>query len=544
MDLKTMKRIRLVEVKPKNILLVLGIVLSTALSVAASLLLSALVDLLSTADEFDTQTVSYLMGLLILLIASVVASITLGTYLPLRVSLRKSMEYSRDVMDGVLGMSQRVFRGHERGYYINLVTNSAFTCGDIYGTLNVELIGNALCVALLLVVAATVSPWISLVYVIYIPLFVLVSRLPTRRIASMQREGLPTQDAFLTSTKKIVENKRPINVACAENYYAELYRRRSGAYLAFMERFRWWETVADKLPQLLSAVLTVISLAIAAWLHFSSGTTLGTVLFTYELSQLLQGPLNRCLEIVVNAQVNEAHVERIDRQEAERAEPSGYEGLWQDQGKLARIPEGTLYASDERQRVLFHCEDLAISKGSLVVIKGANGTGKSSLTDLLTGFADLGAFDGRVGLDRSLSSAAYLSRPILFVEGDVRENLFGTEPNLMAAEVLDIDFWDRDIAEDGSNLSFGEQQKLGLLRVFSQDANVIVLDEPFQNLDRTTIERLASYIAGLKGSHSVIAIMHSAELDGVADEILTIRNEGLEVSGANADALKKGGETE
>lgn len=542
MDLKTMKRIRLVEVKPKNILLALGIVLSTALSVAASLLLSALVDLLSAADEFDTQTVSYLMGLLILLIASVVASITLGTYLPLRVSLRKSMEYSRDVMDGVLGMSQRAFRGHERGYYINLVTNSAFTCGDIYGTLNVELIGNALCVALLLVAAATVSPWICLVYVIYIPLFVLVSRLPSRRIASMQREGLPTQDAFLTSTKKIVENKRSINVARAENYHAELYRRRSGAYLAFMERFRWWETVADNLPQLLSAVLTVISLAIAAWLHFSSGTTLGTVLFTYELSQLLQGPLNRCLEIVVNAQVNEVHVDRIDHQEAERTEPSGYEGLWRDQGELARIPEGTLYASAERERVLFRFDGLAIPKGSLVVVKGANGTGKSSLTDLLTGFADLDAFDGKAILDRTLSRTAYLSRPILFAEGDVRENLFGNEPNLEAAEVLGIDFWDRDIAEDGSNLSFGEQQKLGLLRVFSQDADIIVLDEPFQNLDRATIERLASYITGLKGSHSVIAIMHSTELDGVADEILTIRDERLEVSGANADAPKKGGE--
>ncbi len=147
--------------------------------------------------------------------------------------------------------------------------------------------------------------------------------------------------------------------------------------------------------------------------------------------------------------------------------------------------------------------------------------------NLMTGFTDIGILEGRMELDETLQNAAYLSHPILFADGSLEENMFGNKISPELLEMLDITFQDKNINESGSNLSYGEQQKLALLRVLSSDCGVIVLDEPFTNLDHETIGRLSDYIASLKNKKSIIAIMHSPELDQAADVILKIDNEQI-----------------
>lgn len=68
---------------------------------------------------------------------------------------------------------------------------------------------------------------------------------------------------------------------------------------------------------------------------------------------------------------------------------------------------------------------------------------------------------------------------------------------------------------------------MGLVRVFSSNAEVVVLDEPLMNLDEESIGNLTAYIAEIKKEKSIIAIMHSAELDAMADMILRIDNKKL-----------------
>ena len=107
--------------------------------------------------------------------------------------------------------------------------------------------------------------------------------------------------------------------------------------------------------------------------------------------------------------------------------------------------------------------------------------------------------------------------------------MFGKKMDKEVMEMLGIDYEDKIIDESGSNLSFGEQQKLGLLRVLSSDAETVVLDEPLTNLDRKTIESLTNYIVKKKNERSFIAIMHSTELDEAADIIIEIKDEKLYV---------------
>lgn len=470
----------------------------------------------------------YLMTILLVLLLSVVANIFFAQYLPLRLQLKKSMDYSQGVMNSLLKISQRNYQSREKGYYINLVTSSAFTCGDIYGHLNIELVGNVLCVVLMISMAAYINIYFGLAYLIYIPIFALLTQSPNKKIASFQKAGLPTQDSFLSGTKKIVEDKRAINIARAESYYSDLYKHRSEKYLSFVTKFRWYSILSRNLPTLLSALLTVATMGIAAKLYFDGIATIGTIFVIFQLSQLLQGPLNRCFEILIYRSINDVHIERIRDFNEQQYEESGFEKAYGEMGDLSFMIDGQVFSSADRTKKLFSIDRLAVPKNQLIVIKGGNGTGKSTLSNLLTGFTDIGIFDGSMQLDHSLSKASYLSRPILFADGDIKENMFGQPIDPDVFEMLGITFKDKIINESGSNLSFGEQQKLGLLRVLSSDAEVIILDEPFTNLDQESIDRVTAFISTIKNKKSIIAIMHSTEFDTLADKIFQINDGKLQ----------------
>ena len=90
--------------------------------------------------------------------------------------------------------------------------------------------------------------------------------------------------------------------------------------------------------------------------------------------------------------------------------------------------------------------------------------------------------------------------------------------------MLGIDFFEKEIDDEKVNLSFGEGQKLNLLRVLSSPSPVLVLDEPFTNLDKETIARLTDYLLKQKQNKAIIAITHSPELDAGADAIYAIRD--------------------
>ena len=102
--------------------------------------------------------------------------------------------------------------------------------------------------------------------------------------------------------------------------------------------------------------------------------------------------------------------------------------------------------------------------------------------------------------------------------------MFGKPVDERAKEILQIDFEDKIIDDSVNNLSFGEQQKVNLLRVLSSDSDIILLDEPFTNLDKDTINNLTGYLKELKEKKTIVAIMHSDQLDRYADQFIEISN--------------------
>lgn len=518
------------ELTPGNALCALGMVAATALSVAASAALGDVVDAVAASASLEAA-LPRLGAFLGVSLAAFAANLVLTQLLPARPYLRASVGASRGAIGSVLAAPQRVFARHDEGHYLNFASMVSLTYGDVYLTVSVLVVGGVACTALLVACAAAISPWIGALLAASVPVYLLAVDRPTAAAMRYQTQYLPRQDAWLGEGKRIAENRRAIAAERAQGHFAGRFGRATQEWLGFMRPFQSASSVAGALPAALSLALQAVSLAAAAALFAAGRIELGQIAVAWQLGALLQTPMGYVSMVKSYYQANRPSVDALRELDRSAAEPSGFEALLVERGVLVRTEGGSLYATPDRaaDHLLFSTGPLTIPKGTLTVLKGANGSGKSMLLDYLCGLSDVDDFDGRMELDASLARCAYLTYPVVVVTGSLEDNMFGVpaDPEVMATLGAGA-LAEKDIDGDVVNLSLGERQKLGLLRALSAHAETLLLDEPLTNLDQASAARLCAYVARVRDEGtSVICIMHSRDLDDAADLVLEIRDHRL-----------------
>ncbi len=512
----------IVDISIRNVARSVGVAASTLLAAATSVVVGRVVDGLASG----ASGVRALLALaLVLAAASAAATVLLGEWVPTWLGVRRFLDSAVACARDILAAPQRASERHGKGHFVNVLMNSTDTYGTLYAAASVRVPGAALALVGTVAIAALIDPLMAVLVVVYAPVLWLALRLPARSLAELQRDVLPVQDAWLGESKRIAENKRAVNAAGAEGYFSARYRERSEAFLRTVTRYRFLELLISSLPALLSCALAAAMMGAAAWRCASGAAGVGQVLVAYSLAQLVQAPITAIAQRVAQVRGNMPHVERLREVAASASKPSGFEALATGEKDLVARVEGALWATPARGeggRRLWEGE-LGVRPGELVVVRGANGTGKSRLLDFLCGLSDPADLDGRAELSPEVLRAAYLTYPVPVFAGDLAYNLLGGAADPEVARVLDLgDLPGRAITDQPLNLSLGERQKLGLLRALSRPEPAVLLDEPLANLDAATSARLCDYLAHLRGRRTVVAIMHSGELDAAADRIYEI----------------------
>lgn len=191
------------------------------------------------------------------------------------------------------------------------------------------------------------------------------------------------------------------------------------------------------------------------------------------------------------------------------------------------------YGAEENRRTIIRDLNLRVTRGDRIGIVGANGAGKSTLLKLLTG--EIAPDSGEVKLaktlngvvidqQRSLMAPEKTVRDVLAEGGDwievlgVRKHVHGYlkeflfDPALAEAKV--------------GTLSGGERSRLLLAREFARASNLLVLDEPTNDLDLETLDLLQEVIADYDGT--VLIVSHDRDF---LDRTVTVTL-GLDGSGS------------
>ncbi len=182
-------------------------------------------------------------------------------------------------------------------------------------------------------------------------------------------------------------------------------------------------------------------------------------------------------------------------------------------------------------RLLIDNLNLAIPAGSIVGVIGPNGAGKTTLLRMVTGQEQPDSGTIRIGETVKL---AYVdqSRETLEAEKTVWEEISGGEDFLelggrkrnSRAYVASFNFLGSDQQKKVGTLSGGERNRVHLAKVLKQGANVILLDEPTNDLDVNTLRALEEALDSFAGC--AVVVSHDRWfLDRVATHILAFEGD-------------------
>jgi ATP-binding cassette subfamily F protein uup len=189
-----------------------------------------------------------------------------------------------------------------------------------------------------------------------------------------------------------------------------------------------------------------------------------------------------------------------------------------------------------------------IRRGDRIGIIGPNGAGKTTLVRLLTG--DLAPDAGTLKLGsnlaplyfdqrrESLDPEATLWRTLVPGGGD--SLMVGERQRHVVAYLRDFLFEDGQARQPVKSLSGGEKNRLLLARLFARPSNLLVLDEPTNDLDLETLDLLLEVLDGYQGT--LLLVSHDRDfLDRLVTGVIALAGDGRvgEAVGGYSDYLKK-----
>ncbi|CAM4223290.1 ATP-binding cassette domain-containing protein [Vreelandella rituensis] len=251
---------------------------------------------------------------------------------------------------------------------------------------------------------------------------------------------------------------------------------------------------------------------------------------------------------------NEGRVRELEQMRMERSqrrERQGQANLVVDSGERTgkRVVELKGVTQRFGEETIIDNLSLEIQRGDRIGFLGRNGAGKTTLLKILLG--QLEPTEGEVRLGTNLK-VAYFDQLRAGLEpnktvydnvaqGSDRVTVGGKDRHVMSY-LQDFLFTPERVRQPVKALSGGESNRLLLAKLFTQPANVLVLDEPTNDLDMETLELLEELLLDFDGT--LLLVSHDrAFMDNVVTSILAFEGEGCvrEYVGGYTDWVRQGG---
>ncbi|GAA0568819.1 ATP-binding cassette domain-containing protein [Halomonas salifodinae] len=244
-------------------------------------------------------------------------------------------------------------------------------------------------------------------------------------------------------------------------------------------------------------------------------------------------------------------LEQMRRERSQRRERQGNANLSVDSGERTgkRVVELINVTQRFGDETVIRDLSLEIQRGDRIGFIGRNGAGKTTLLKILLG--ELEPSEGQVRLGTNLKVAYFDQlRAGLEMDKSVYDNVaqgsdrvtVGGKDRHVISYLQDFLFTPERARQPVKVLSGGESNRLLLAKLFTQPANVLVLDEPTNDLDVETLELLEELLLDFEGT--LLLVSHDRTfMDNVVTGVLAFEGDGRvrEYVGGYSDWVRQGG---
>ncbi|MDU9031250.1 type I secretion system permease/ATPase [Pseudomonas mediterranea] len=374
------------------------------------------------------------------------------------------------------------------------------------------------------------SGWLTLVVVVSLPMYVLVSIFITPLLRSRLRESFARgaeNQAFLVETINGIDTLKSMSV---EPQITRKWDNQLAAYVSAGFRTQTLSNIANEGVSLIGKLVTVATLWLGARLVIDGQLSVGQLIAFNMLAGRVSQPIIRLAQLWTNFQQTGVSVQRLgdilnSRTELSQATRSALPALKGhvefDQVQFRYRPEGS---------EVLRGVSLVIQAGEVLGVVGRSGSGKSTLTRLLQRLYV--PERGRVlvdGMDLALADVSSLRRQIGVVLQDnmlfnrsIRENIALTDPGAPLEAVIHAakmagahDFilelpegYDTVVGEHGASLSGGQRQRVAIARALIGNPRILIFDEATSALDYESERVIQQNMKDICKGRTVIIIAH------------------------------------
>ncbi|HVC83511.1 MAG TPA: ABC transporter ATP-binding protein [Chloroflexota bacterium] len=457
----------------------------------------------------------------------------------------------------------KFFDGRTHGEILSRVTNDVDNIATTLQQNLTQLITSIATIIGVIVMMLSISPWLTLIVLVTLPLYVLVTTALAKR----------SQAYFLAQQTEL----GALNGHVEEMFGGHAVVKASRHEAASIERFN---TINDRLydagwrAQFVSGIIMplmnfvsnlgyVLVCVVGGILVTNGQITIGDIQAFIQYSRQFTQPIVQTANIANVIQSTIASAERVfellDEGEEDRDHLDAHE-LAAPNGEVTFEHVDFRY---DQATPLIEDMNIDVKPGQTIAIVGPTGAGKTTLVNLLMRFYDVGG--GRITFDgidiRNMKRGALRSlfgmvlQDTWLFNGTIRDNIaYGragaTEEEVVrAAQAAQADHfirtlpegYDTVLNEEASNISQGQKQLLTIARAFLADPAVLILDEATSSVDSRTEVLIRKAMATLMQGRTSFVIAHRLSTIRDAESILVMDRGRIIEQGSHRDLLARGG---
>ena len=316
-------------------------------------------------------------------------------------------------------------------------------------------------------------------------------------------------------------------------------------WLAVTLKAGTWDYTMGATTQGLFALGTAVAFALSALLFREGALTIGTVYLIFQYTELLRQPTEQIRDEVQDLQQADASMGRVEALLGTAPRLTDGPGVALPSGPLTIELDGVSFGYAEDALVLRDVS-VRLEPGRVLGVVGRTGSGKTTLTRLLSRFYDpsagvvsLGGVDLRAArLAAVRARIGLVTQEVNIFNASVRDNLTlfddGVPDDRISAvlDTLGLTRWLRELprgldtllGSGGAGLSAGQAQVLACARVFLRDPDVVILDEASSRLDPATERMVHTALGRLLDGRTGIIVAHRLATVAYADDILVLED--------------------
>ena len=446
------------------------------------------------------------------------------------------------------------------GRLLTRVTSDVNALNEMFASGVVDILGNIVTLAGIVVVMMILSPKLSLVTFIILPLIIGATFVFRKRVRDSYREirimiaklNAFTQEhlAGINEVQNFVQERK--TMARFEKVNTELMDQHKRSILYYAVFFPIVELIG------------AISLALIVWYGggqvVREAISFGTLVAFIQYVEMFYRPIRDLAEkynILQSAMAAAERVFNILDTKSDIAVPADPKTIPNFSGAISY--ENVNFAYNKDHQVL-HDINLQIRPGEKVALVGATGSGKTTSVSLICRFYDINS--GAIKFDnidiRELhpqfvrEQIGLVLQDVFLFSGSIRENItLGnediTEEQMVAAaeRVGLLPFvnrlehgFDHKVGERGGSLSVGQRQLVSFARALAYNPRVLILDEATSSVDNETETIIQKAIQKLFEGRTSLIVAHRLSTIKEADKILVYHKGRIVEQGKHEELLK------